>query len=279
MGATSKWARAIADWEQYQRAIRRRPETIKLRVYHVQRFAREVGGTPESLTSDQLLRWLAGKDWKPNTVRAYRASLRAFYTWAMGAGQVTHSPVHLLPPPTVPRAMPRPTPEHIYRVALHANDPRVRLAVRLGGACGLRRGEMAKARQEHVVRDLVGWSLWVKGKGGHERLVPLPDEIAREIRSMPAGWLFPSSHGGHLTPAHLGKLVAAELQRIEGTLNTRLTTHTLRHRCGTSAYETSKDLRAVQELLGHSKPETTAIYTQVSPASVRAAMMGAADGL
>lgn len=279
MTGLTKWAREIAAWQTYMTARKLRTATIDLRVYHVTRFAREVGGTPESLTFDRLTAWVAGKPWLPNTARAYRASLRSFYSWALATGRVTHSPPHLWLPPNVPRALPRPTPEAVYRIALRATDPRVRLAVRLGGACGLRRGEIAKAKREHVQEDLTGHCLWVRGKGGHERLVPLPDEIAREILRMPAGYLFPSSHGRHLTPAHLGKLVASELQAIEARLDSKLTTHTLRHRAGTRAYDQTKDLRAVQELLGHSKPETTAIYTQVSRAAVRAAMMGAADGL
>ena len=52
--------------------------------------------------------------------------------------------------------------------------------------------------------------------------------------------------------------------------------HSLRHRSGTRAYAVSKDIRAVQELLGHAKPETTAMYTQVPADDIRAAMMGAA---
>ena len=54
------------------------------------------------------------------------------------------------------------------------------------------------------------------------------------------------------------------------------TTHNLRHRCGTIAYQRGgRDLRAVQELLGHAKPETTARYTLVAPDAVRAAVMAA----
>lgn len=52
--------------------------------------------------------------------------------------------------------------------------------------------------------------------------------------------------------------------------------HTLRHRCATVAYAKTRDLRAVQELLGHAKPETTAIYTAVPDDAVRDAMRAAA---
>lgn len=101
------------------------------------------------------------------------------------------------------------------------------------------------------------------------RQVPLPDELARRILSSPAGYLFPSPHGGHLTPHHVGVIVSR-------LLPTGWTCHTLRHRCATNAYAATRDLRAVQELLGHAKPETTALYTQIPQEAVRAAMNMAA---
>ncbi len=174
--------------------------------------------------------------------------------------------------------MPRPTPEPVYAAALRSRDEVALLGIVLAGMCGLRRGELARCKREHVVEsiELHGdgrpvriYELRVIGKGGHERYVPLPPMLARLMLERPPGWIFPSSHGGHLTPAHLAKRIARQLP--EG-----YTTHNLRHPCGTVALIHSKDLRAVQELLGHAKPETTAIYTQVSSERVRAAVMHAA---
>lgn len=242
--------------------------TQTLRLHHVRRVARGVGQRPSTLTFDHLAAWMGEQTWAPNTRRSYRASLRAFYTWATAVGYASHSPAHLLPAVSIPRAKPRPTPEVAFRMAMRSADERVRLAIMLAGVCGLRRGEVARARREDMEPDLVGQCLRVVGKGGHVRLVPLPDEVARVIARCEPGWLFPSPHGRHLTPHHLAKLVSAELP--DG-----LTMHTLRHRCGTVAYAATRDLRAVQELLGHAKPETTAIYTEVPTDAVRAAVLAA----
>jgi integrase/recombinase XerC len=245
------WGHAVQDWAAYMKASACTPATIELRVYQVSRVGRELGGTPAAVTSPDLVRWLAAQDWSPNTRRAYRGALRAFYAWAVAAGVVERSPAAALPVVKVPRAVPHPTPETDYRWALRVADRPIRLAVLLAGAYGLRRGEVARTRREDVVQDVTGgWSL---------------------IVSREPGWLFPSPRrpGEHLTPAHLGKLVAAELPH-------GYTMHSLRHRCGTVAYQATGDLRAVQELLGHAKPETTAIYTAVPGSAIRAAVEAAA---
>lgn len=242
------------------------PETVKLRRYHLTHLAGDFSD-PATVTTDELVDWFASKAWKPNTRRSYRGSFRAFWSWAVSTGRLPSSPAHDLPQVKMPRSKPRPTPEDVFRFALRIADKRARLALMLGGICGLRRGEIARARREHMERDLIGWCLRVVGKGGHERLVPLPEEVVRVITPMAEGWLFPSSTGSHLTPGHISVLV-------KDCLVTH-TTHTLRHRAGTLAYDTSKDIRAVQEFLGHASPETTAIYTEVPAASIRAAMEGA----
>lgn len=251
------------------RASGRPQTTIELRVYHVRRVLRDLATDPWSLDVEQLINYLARQDWAPETRRSYRASLRAFYTWAQAAGLRADSPAHLLPSIRVPRGQPRPTPPEAYRAALAAADARGRLMIRLAGQCGLRRGEVARTRREDVVADLLGYSLNVLGKGGHIRDVPLPDLLARDLLACPPGWIFPSPTGGHLTSAHVGKIVSRLLP--EGW-----TMHTLRHRCATIAYlEGGRDLRAVQELLGHAKPETTARYTQIPEDAVRAAVRAA----
>lgn len=261
----------IPAWEKYLRAMGAPDTTIGQRTYHLKRLAADFPGGPGRVDFESLVEWLAAHRWAPNTRKAYRSSLRAFWSWLMATGRASESPAHQLPPVRIPRAKPRPAPEDAYRTSLRISDDRARLAIMLAGMCGLRRGEIAKAQREHLERDLVGWSLRVTGKGGHVRLVPMPDALADEIHRRDPGWLFPSTHGGHLTPHHLGKIISANLPGD-------LTTHTLRHRCATVAYAGSRDLRAVQELLGHAKPETTATYTAVPDESVRRAMdMAAAD--
>lgn len=258
----------MGGWENYMRARRLSPETVALRLYHVRRAAAGVGVGPSAVTVDQLTNWLASHDWKPNTAASYRASLRAFYKWAVfskSAPTITHSPAHELPEVKVPRGKPRPTPESTYRLALRIADDRARMALILGGVCGMRRGEIARSRTDWLEEAIGGYVLRVRGKGGHERVFPIADPIARMIRSRPEGYLFPSSHGKHITPGHLGVIVK---RALDGP-----STHTLRHRAGTKSYnEGGKDIRATQEFLGHAKTETTAIYVGADLSGIKAWM-------
>lgn len=266
------WTEALDGWTSYMRAAGDSPATIEARLYQVGRVARGVGGQPGEVTTAALMTWLGEQEWKPNTRRTYRGALRAFYSWTVAAGLVERSPAAALAPVKVPRAVARPTPETEYRQVLRVVDERLRLAILLAGAHGMRRGEVARARREDVIEDVTGrLVLVVVGKGGHERAIPLLDDVARLILRRPPGWLFPSPRraGQHMTPAHLGKLVAAQLPH-------GYTMHSLRHRFGTVAHDRTLNLRAVQELLGHAKPETTAIYTAVADSALRAAVEAAA---
>ena len=68
--------------------------------------------------------------------------------------------------------------------------------------------------------------------------------------------LGPGQTGGHLSPGYLGKLVSA-------ALGDGVVPHQLRHAFATRAYAVDRDLLTVQQLLGHAKPETTALYARI----------------
>ena len=212
------------------------PGTIKLRRHYLQALERDCGRL-EGLTSPVVCQWLAGHVWAPETRKSARASVLGFAGWA-----------HLeleVPTVRVPRAMPRPCPEDVYQAALRAAAPDVRVMLRLAGACGLRRAEIAAVKGEDIDH---GW-LRVTGKGGKVRRIPVPSDIPTR-----PGWLFPGRFGGHLNPDTVGH----KLHEAIG-----MGGHTLRHRYATVCYQHTHDLRAVQELLGHASPTTTARYTAV----------------
>lgn len=270
LGVTAEWHTAITAWEMFMRAASRPDTTIYLRTYHLRRLAIDhADRQPWSIGLDDLLTWLAMHTWAVETRRAYRASVRSFYSWAVLAGHMTASPAALLPPIRPPRGRPRPASDRVLCDAIAGAPDRERLMLLLAGYAGLRRGEISRVHTEDLVEDIAGWSLRVTGKGGHVRVVPLTGTLTLGLKSLPPGWAFPGLHGGHLTPEHVGKLVSRRLPPGWGC-------HTLRHRFATTLRRRDVQLDVIRELLGHARVETTLIYSEVPTAALRAAVAAAA---
>jgi hypothetical protein len=142
---------------------------------------------------------------------------------------------------------------------------------RLAGEAGLRRAEVAQAHRDDLIADRGGWSLIVKGKGGKQRVVPLTDDLAEEIRdykgvdqadTLAAGYLFPGKVDGHISVVYAGQLISV-------LMPPGWSMHKLRHRAATRGHAGTGNLRAVQEFLGHASVATTQRYVAVSRADVR----------
>lgn len=98
----------------------------------------------------------------------------------------------------------------------------------------------------------------------------MPDGLAAALRATcDGGWAFPSDRGGHLTPAHVSRLVGR-------LLPPGVTMHSLRHRFATRAYAVATDLLTVQALLGHASPSTTLRYVQLPDDGLRRTVLAAA---
>lgn len=266
-----KWRAAIGLLVTELQAAKRSPATIELRVKRLAAFARaHPASDPLTVTRNDLVNYLAANEgWTPEYAHSVRTSFRVFFGLLHDLEIRDRDPARRLPRIRIPRGLPRPCPDGAVRAALHENqDPRIGLAIRLGAEVGLRRMEIASLRRDAIE----GWSgdfrIRIRGKGGHERAVPIDDSLAAELLAAPTVFVFPSPGGGHVTPRHLAKLVSAALPDS-------WTTHTLRHRYATAAYAATGDIRAVQELLGHQSPATTAVYTKVADESIRRAAMAA----
>ena len=267
--APPQWEQAIAEWAVWLRAAGRPDTTIGLRGSQTRRLALAFPDRdPWTLTTDDLVSWLASHDWSPETRRSHRSCLRELYKWALRTERISKDPTLLLPTVPLPEGKPRPAPEAVVRSALARAEPRVELMLMLAAQAGLRRAEISRVHSG----DLDGDDLRVLGKGGRTRVLPLPGVVAARLRLLPPGWAFPGGIDGHLAPATVGKLLARALEAD-------YTGHTLRHRFASIAYSAERDLRAIQTLLGHSRPETTARYTAVADSALRSAVAAATAGL
>lgn len=257
-------AQALEHYARHLRAAGRSEGTIKLRVWQLQDFA---GCCPVQLLRakpDHVLNFMAGRNWAPETRKSMAAALRGFYGWATDSGLVERDPTERLPKVRAPKGEPKPIPERVLVDALGAADAETWQMLALGAYAGLRRAEIARVHSEHVTDQ----GLRITGKGGHTRVVPI-HPMVREALAGCDGWRFPSTvRNGH--PVNADYIH----QRVSRVLPHPWTTHTLRHRFASRAYATTRDLRAVQTLLGHSTPETTARYVLVPDDSLTAAVAG-----
>jgi integrase/recombinase XerC len=141
---------------------------------------------------------------------------------------------------------------------------------------GLRLGELAGLNVADV--DIVSGQMKVRGKGRKERIVPLGSYADRALRRYylarerllertrglhaAARAVFLSRRGERLSARSIQRAVKAFLRVVDHASG--LKTHSLRHSFATHLMDAGADLRAVQELLGHSSLSTTQVYTHTS---------------
>ncbi|MBK5250822.1 MAG: tyrosine-type recombinase/integrase [Actinomycetales bacterium] len=258
------WPCAITEYATSLRAARRSPGTVRLQVHYLHRLAGATA-SPWGVTTADLRRALDVPLWSAETRKSARSAYVGFYRWGTAEGMIDPDPAERLAAISVPPGKPRPAPERVLEKALMVAGPRERVMLLLAAYAGLRCAEIAAVHH----RDLVDGILYVVGKGGKTRVVPVehPELIAAIART--DGWMFPSPRGGHLTPGCVTKL-------LSGILPGHWTGHTLRHRFATRSYAANADVFALGQVLGHSRPETTMRYVLLPPEALWRVVRGAA---
>ena len=201
------------------------------------------------------------------------SALRSFYRYLLREGAVSANPVVGIRAPKAPRRLPK-TLDVDQAARLLDWDSAEPLAIRdraimeLLYSSGLRLSELLHLELADL--DLKDATVRVTGKGRKVRVVP----VGRHARDALHAWLrirtalptdasalFLSRRGTRLSP----RAVQQRLQQwgSKRGLPGRLHPHMLRHSCASHVLESSSDLRAVQELLGHADIATTQIYTHL----------------
>ena len=148
----SAWRPWIEVFVAEQNAAKRQQSTIHTRVLCLARFARaHPGSTPLAVTRDELIAYMGQSDWTPRTAHSVRSTLRLFFRMLYELEHRRDNPARTLPAISIPRAMPRPCPDHVVRQAFASvTDARVGLAIRIAVETGMRRAEIARIRPTDV---------------------------------------------------------------------------------------------------------------------------------
>ena len=227
-------------------------------------------------TPAMLEHWRAGLRTGDEATVHYVSHARSFYAWALKRHLIETNPAAALPVPRLGRRVPRPIAEDALMTALAAAPRRVRCWLVLAAWCGLRAREIALLRLENILETAAPPVLIIAAgatKGHSERVIPLSAFVLAELAAarLPAsGFVFRRADGrpGPNEAWRVSQLANRHLHECGVTD----TLHSLRHRFGTMAYRASRDLRAVQELLGHQNPSTTAGYAAWDRAAAAAAV-------
>ncbi|MBD9700487.1 tyrosine-type recombinase/integrase [Flavimobilis sp. GY10621] len=262
----ASWAEALTRAHRHMAATGASRSTLALRRSQLRNFASACRHlAPADVTAEDLAAWIGHGAPAPETRRTRRSSLVAFFD-ADPATAGAANPARRLAQVAPSNPRPRPVGDTDYRAALASADDREALMLRLAAEVGLRRGEVARVHSRDLLEDDDGWTLLVHGKGARDRFVPLTDALAATLRALPAGYAFPDRDAGHLTPAHVGRIVGR-------LLPSGVTMHALRHRFATRAYRLEHDLFVVQQLLGHTSPTVTRRYVQTTRNDMRRAVV------
>jgi integrase/recombinase XerC len=224
------------------------------------------------------------------------AAWRGLYAWWGRQQQVAANPVQGLRAPRAPRPLPKAlSVEQAVGLAEHARPveegadavlaARDQAIVELLYGCGLRIGELlgldlrAPATGQAPPATGSGWielppadpTAHVLGKGRKRRSVPIGRAavaalqhwlaLRGQIAARDASALFVSRRGTRLTPNQLRNRLRS--QALAAGLPTRVHPHMLRHSFASHVLQSSGDLRAVQELLGHASIASTQVYTKL----------------
>ncbi|MEM4245471.1 MAG: tyrosine-type recombinase/integrase [Candidatus Nanoarchaeia archaeon] len=110
-----------------------------------------------------------------------------------------------------------------------------------------------------------------KGKGGKERLQPIPQVFLKELKSFvdlssnkefPDAYVFTNNKGFRLSPQAVWNII--KVAAFKAKIMKNIHPHTLRHTYATRIYERYGDLKRVQTLLDHEQLSTSSIYTHLS---------------
>jgi integrase/recombinase XerC len=260
----------------------------RLSIHTITSYRRDLDCLTEYCDANAVSRW---QDLKSHHVRGFAASshaaglsprsiqrrlsgIRGLMNFLIREGEISRNPATGISAPQVARKLPNTldVDQMARLLQIQGSDPvtaRDRAMLELLYSSGLRLAELVNLNPEDV--DLADAMVRVTGKGNKTRLIP----IGRMARNCIAEWsrvrselaagdenaLFVGVRGRRISPRTVQNRVRH--WALKAGIPQRVYPHLFRHSFATHLMESSRDLRAVQELLGHADISTTQIYTHL----------------
>jgi len=271
-----------------KRLAQRTVELYSLDLQKLSDYAATAGIDLLRVQNAHIRRWVAQMHSRGRSGRGIALILsgwRGFYTWLGREGRVQSNPVQDVRAPKAPKPLPKAlaVDDSVQLADWHDGeaDPwleaRDAAIVELLYGCGLRVGELVgldavASTQARGWIDMEAGEAHVLGKGSKRRSVPVGGKALQALTAwlalrkadtkhadQPA--LFTGKHGTRLTAQAVWQRL--KQRSMKAGLATPVHPHMLRHSFASHLLQSSGDLRAVQELLGHANITTTQVYTRL----------------
>ncbi|TKC09484.1 site-specific tyrosine recombinase XerD [Pedobacter frigoris] len=252
----------IAKLFQYFDSIDKQPDVKEIDSSHLKSF----------------ISWINELGMLPSTQARVISGLKSFFGFLLLENLITTDPTELLEAPRLARKLPDTLNIHeINRLidAIDASKPdgvRSKAIIEVLYSCGLRVSELVGLRLSNIFEE-AGF-IKVVGKGNRERIVPIGGSALKymniyisetrvhiPIKKGFEDYIFLNRSGSSLSRISVFTMIKSLAEKVG--LKKDISPHTFRHSFATHLIEGGADLRAVQEMLGHSSITTTEIYTHL----------------
>lgn len=255
-----------------------REHTQRDYIRFVRSFAAFLGRSPDTATAEDVRRFQvhqheAGA--QPPTINSSVSALRFFFTITLDRPDLSRRLVLVRHPRKLPDVL---SVEEVGRLLEAAPGAKYKAALGTAYGAGLRVSEVAALKIDDI--DSKRMLIRVEqGKGRKDRNAMLSPQLLELLRLwwregkrrnviLPHGWLFPGqSRTDPISTRQLHRAVHEAAERAG--IRKRVSPHTLRHSFATHLLEQDVDIRVIQVLLGHSKLDTTALYTRIATRTIR----------
>lgn len=226
---------------------------------------------PIEVSGEQIMSYLLTKI-KPNSQRHAHSAIKLFYTNIVGQPlKFKHIP-YAKKEKKLPQALEENEIGAIFSVC---NNLKHKSILYLAYACGLRVSEIINLK----IADIDSSSMTINinlAKGKKDRIVPMPQELLEILRDYfkayrPVEYLFNGQNSTAEKPTqYTDRSINQFLKDLakKAKISKNVHIHLLRHSYASHSLEQGTDIRYIQEILGHSNPSTTQIYTHISKKAI-----------
>jgi len=248
-------------------------------VRHVRAFAAFIGRSPDTATAEDLRLFQLHQTqigMQPPSINSVVSALRFFFTVTLDRPDLARRLTVVPYPRRIPAVL---SVEEVTLLLRAATAPKYKAVFATAYGAGLRASEVVALKVSDIDSKRILLRV-ERGKGGKDRHAMLSPQLLELLRVwwregrrrslvLSGGWLFPGRNPVEpLSARQFCRAVHAAAQAAG--IKKRVSPHTLRHSFATHLLEQDVDIRVIQTLLGHAKLDTTAPYTRVANATIRA---------